>query len=94
MDMVVEEMPEIRPDHKPVKHIRRQGNQKQPVMQITKPPHNASSANPEVMAISALMNKIIYGILRRETVCARKNFARNFGERFARIKKARPVASL
>jgi hypothetical protein len=57
--MALEKVAEMRPDNQPVENVGGERNAKQPVMQITKPPHNASSAKPEVMASSVLKSKII-----------------------------------
>jgi hypothetical protein len=57
--MRVKKSGQMRTDYQPVERVGRQGNLKQPVLQITETVHNASSTNPVEMASSALKNKII-----------------------------------
>lgn len=58
--MCLEKMAQMRPNNEPVENVCHERNPKQTVMEITEPPHNASSANPEVIASNVLKSKIIF----------------------------------
>ena len=78
VEMSLEKMAEMRADDEPVENVGGQRDAKQAVMQITEPPHNASSAKPEVIASSVLKSKIIAAILRLQAGHARKNLPQFF----------------